>query len=346
MDYNIEQLKPYLFGLPWFGKEDYNLYRLPSSLHPKLSVDMQRLVKHTAGAVLRFHARTKMIAFELDRNPEPLFAGFSQVGQYGIDFYRDDHWMTNLMTRDHHQHVWVQCDESRVHEYAIYMPTYSPLEISTLALEAEYDGVPVDGPVLEPPTPFAVKGRVVVYGSSITQGAFASRSGLAYPARLGRMLDAEVVNLGFAGAGKGETEVANALADIPDVTLYIMDWGANLADLKEVNLIRDRYQYLVKQITSAHPTTPILFISPQTFLGESTDPNWAKSFKIIRETVKNNFDIARGKNVPCAYIDGREFITVNDMDCCVDGAHCNDLGFDRYIQAIVPVVKKLIKKID
>ncbi len=343
MEYSIEQLKPYLYGLPWFGKEDHHLYRLPSSLHPKLTVDMQRLAKHTAGAVLRFRTRTKMIAFELDRTPEPLFAGFSQVGQYGIDFYRDGHWMTNLMTRDHHQHVWVQCDETQVHEYAIYLPTYSPLEIITLALEAEYAGVPADGPALEPPTPFAVRGRVVVYGSSITQGAFASRSGLAYPARLGRLLDAEVINLGFAGAGKGEAVVADALANIPDVALYILDWGANLVDPKEVNLIRDRYPYLVKQVVALHPQAPLLFISPQTFLGESTDPNWAKSFKIIRDTVKKNYDATLAKGVPCEYIDGREFITVNDMDCCVDGAHCNDAGFDRYINSIVPVARRLLK---
>ena len=57
-------------------------------------------------------------------------------------------------------------------------------------------------------TPFRTAKPVVFYGTSITQGGCASRSGMSYQAILGRQLNLDFVNLGFSGNGKGEPVVA------------------------------------------------------------------------------------------------------------------------------------------
>ena len=62
----------------------------------------------------------------------------------------------------------------------------------------------------------ALDGPVVVYGTSITQGANASRPGMAYTNILSRRLNVEFVNLGFSGSGRGEPEVAEVIAGIPN----------------------------------------------------------------------------------------------------------------------------------
>ena len=61
MDYSTEKLAPYIFGLPWLGKEDFKLQRFPTSALPQLTEQMQRLSTHTAGGVIRFRARTEVI---------------------------------------------------------------------------------------------------------------------------------------------------------------------------------------------------------------------------------------------------------------------------------------------
>ena len=52
-------------------------------------------------------------------------------------------------------------------------------------------------------TPLAIRPDkpIVVYGTSIAQGACASRPGMAWPAILGRKLDHPLINLGFSGNG-------------------------------------------------------------------------------------------------------------------------------------------------
>ena len=61
-----------------------------------------------------------------------------------------------------------------------------------------------DATVGELAKPFAISKPLVFYGTSITQGGCASRSGMSYQAILGRMLNADFVNLGFSGNGLGE----------------------------------------------------------------------------------------------------------------------------------------------
>ena len=52
---------------------------------------------------------------------------------------------------------------------------------------------------------------IVFYGTSITQGASASRPGMAYPAIISRKLNVETMNFGFSGNGRFEESVGKAL---------------------------------------------------------------------------------------------------------------------------------------
>jgi hypothetical protein len=346
MEYSIEALRPYVFGLPWFGIEDNKLQRFPTSKLSSLPTAIQELALHPAGGMLRFITRTDLIAFETFRPKDPIRDRFSPLSQYGLDIYCDGRWWGCLICREGLQNQWIKGDPDKEHLYTIYFPTYTPLEIRTLILEGESpkfskEEFP-DGPILSAPPSFKNPGKIVVYGSSITQGANASRPGLAYPARIGRLFDCEVINLGFSGSGKGEHEISDMMASIPDVSLYIMDWGCNIWDPKDVCLIEERYKYMITRIRQFHPNVPIIYINTQTFQGEFTDPAMKKSFEFIRHTIRHNYEQDLTKNNPCAFIDGRDIIGPDDFDCTVDGAHCNDWGFTRYIDALKPVIKTFL----
>ncbi|WP_394803695.1 SGNH/GDSL hydrolase family protein [Niabella hibiscisoli] len=70
-----------------------------------------------------------------------------------------------------------------------------------------------------------------MYGTSIMQGACASRPGLAWTNILGRRLDAPLVNLGFSGNGRLEPELAHLLTEL-DARLFVLDCQPNLYDKK------------------------------------------------------------------------------------------------------------------
>src|SRR6185312_1958929 len=84
--------------------------------------------------------------------------------------------------------------------------------------------------------PFTPAKPVVFYGTSITQGGCASRSGMSYQAILGRQLNLDFVNLGFSGNGKGEPAVADMVAEI-DASAFVLDFAKNnptVESLREV----------------------------------------------------------------------------------------------------------------
>lgn len=66
------------------------------------------------------------------------------------------------------------------------------------------------------------KGKIIVYGSSITQGASASRPGLAYPSQLSRSSGYQFINMGLSGNGKMELPVAKMLSQI--MMLMLLFW--------------------------------------------------------------------------------------------------------------------------
>jgi lysophospholipase L1-like esterase len=286
------------------------------------------------------------MAFETFMDKSPLGEKFSPVSQYGLDIYCDGRWFGTLVCREGQHDQWIKIDPDNEHTYTVYFPIYSPLQLKTLILDGDPPKFPPeeypDGPVLYSAPPFQKPGKIVVYGSSITQGANASRAGLSYSSRLGRVFDLEVVNLGFSGSGKGEHEISDLMASIDDVSMYILDWGCNIWDPKEVGLFEERYAYMIQKIRERYPKVPIIYVNTQTFQGEFNDLEMKKSFEYIRNTIQSNYKKDHEAGFPCAFVEGREIIGPDDFDCTVDGAHCNDWGFTKYVDALVPVMKKFL----
>jgi hypothetical protein len=66
-------------------------------------------------------------------------------------------------------------------EYTINFPTYSSVSSLHIGLD--------ENATVEAPTPYKITKPVVFYGSSITQGACASRPGTAYESIVSRRFD-------------------------------------------------------------------------------------------------------------------------------------------------------------
>ena len=115
------------------------------------------------------------------------------------------------------------------------------------------------------PLPWSAGGRVVVYGTSITQDGCSSRPGMAITNILSRALNVEVINLGFSRNGRGEPDVIRIIADVPDPQLSVLDYEANSTEALQktlpdaIRILRDR-----------HSRVPILVVSRIAFAGDAT----------------------------------------------------------------------------
>ncbi len=334
MEYKTEDLQPYIRGLYWFGQEDYEITRFPASSFPRLRPDVAFLSTNPSGGRICFRAKTSGIGIELDYPPSRRYEKFSRCGQCGVDLYMDgEFYSTFIPLQDGYFINFVKVDPASEHEFTLYLPTYATVKLLSLDVE--------DGEIT-PPSPLAIPKPIVFYGSSITQGAYASRPGLAYPAIIGRRLNAEIINLGFSGNGKGEPEVADLIAQI-DASCFVMDWGANLMSPEEEGLMEERYRPLLRKVKNAHPKTPILLVGTQWVGSMPWEPRAQYFIGKIQAEIKAAYDEeVQAGNKLIDYIDGRTFVGPADADLTVDRAHVTDLGFYRYVEALVPRLKKFL----
>jgi lysophospholipase L1-like esterase len=109
-----------------------------------------------------------------------------------------------------------------------------------------------------PPQP-----RWLCYGDSIAEGWTASNPGRAWPAVAGRRYGLDVVNLGYAGAARGEMvsaeEIAGLPADVISLSYGTNCWTRIQHSAEQVGAGLDAFVDLVR---SGHPNTPIVVASP------------------------------------------------------------------------------------
>lgn len=120
----------------------------------------------------------------------------------------------------------------------------------------------VSGDVRPPRDDELPERRVLAYGTSITQGAFASHHGLSYAHQTARRLGADNINLGSGGSAFCENELADYLADRDDWDLALLSVSVNMIAVGfDAAEFRDRAGYLVDTVAGAHPDKPVAAVT-------------------------------------------------------------------------------------
>jgi hypothetical protein len=216
--------------------------------------------------------------------------------------------------------------ERKMRLITINMPSYAGIKTMKI-------GIAKDAKISHAPD-YTLEKPIVFYGSSITNGAAASRPGMTYEARLSRELDANYINLGFGGLCKGEPQMAEYISGL-DMSIFVMDYDHNA---KSVEYLASTHEPFFKTVRKNHPDMPIVLISRPNY-----SPDVAERFAVIKAT----YDNAKANGDENVYlIDGREFFGA-DNDLTVDGIHPTDLGFyfmaKRISDELRPIIAKLCK---
>jgi sugar phosphate isomerase/epimerase/lysophospholipase L1-like esterase len=322
-------------GLPWFSENDGELSRLPVKQKDIYRKPVWDLAQDPSGGRIRFRTNSTTLAIKLEYPHSPSMSNMHAFGQTGIDIYVDGNYRdTAIAGKDSkpgftQEHFFYRNQLRANHEITLYLPLYIPIKILGIGVDADAE--------IQDPKPFALSRPVVIYGTSITQGASASRSGMSYPAMLGRMFNIDFVNLGFSGNGIGEPEMARTVASL-DASCFVLDFAHNNPTLESLKQV---YGPFIETIRSKHPNTPILLISP---LYDAHD-FWSPNGKLdgmrawIRQVAAQR--VAAGdKNIQV--IEGNDLIGPSRGDALVDGAHINDLGMKWVAEGVAARVSEVL----
>jgi lysophospholipase L1-like esterase len=322
-------------GLPWYAENGGELFRLPAKLKDTYRQPVWELAQSPSGGRIRFRTNTSILAIRLEYPEPPSMKNMHAFGQTGVDLYADGVYRgTATADRDAKpgktsEYTYFK-DQPRIdREITLYLPLYMPVKVLGIGLDAEAH--------VQPAKPFAVSEPVVFYGTSITQGGCASRPGMSYQAILGRMLNLDFVNLGFSGNGKGEPELARAVASI-NASCFVLDFAQNNPTVDSLTQV---YAPFLEIIRSTHPETPVLLITPIYAAHESwsRDARLEDMRELIRQVAAKR--IAAGDR-HLEIIEGTDLLGPSRGDGLVDGTHPNDLGFQWMAEGLAGCIAKVL----
>lgn len=306
--------------------------RLPARAEGVVRDVVWDLSRHSAGLCVKFKTDAKEIqarwTLTLDRLA---MSHMPATGVSGLDLYIDTpnglRWAGSGRpeTLPDVEATLISGMEEGGKSCTVYLPLYNGVSHVEI-------GVP-DGASIVATERAPDRKTVVFYGTSITHGASASRTGTCHVARVGRELNCETINLGFAGNGMMEPEVADFLAELnPDI--FIVDCLPNMTG----ELVTERMAHLVKTVRAKHADTPILLVEDRTY----SDAHFVVSRRVRNETSRKAFQDVFAELVSDGVtglhcLEGATLLGA-DGDDTVDGSHPTDLGFkrqaDRFVEKI------------
>ena len=332
-----------------FGDTGKYFDRLPARAESRVRKPVWNLSRHSSGLSTRFktnspsvHVRYRLTSDQLAMPHMPA------TGASGVDLYARDqkpnpnggpilpgHWrwaavamprstdVTTELIRSSHALA-----ESASRDYLLYLPLYNGIESLEIgvAKTANFEGID--------PRP---QKPIVFYGTSIMQGACASRPGMSISSILGRRLDRPVINLGFSGNGTMETSLGEFLIEL-DPAIYVIDCLPNM----NAQQVRERCQPLVAQLRQHRPTTPILLVADRVNAGAWLRKGKESFHQGNRQALRAEYDrmVSKGWS-NLHYLDGKGLIGT-DGEATTDGSHPSDLGMVRYADAYEPVLRRLL----
>lgn len=313
--------------------------RLPSELQGVCREPVWYLGRHSAGLYVRFRSNSTSIHVRWESTFNNSMTHMTDTGTKGLDLYAlvDGQW----------RHVCSAQPQGKTSERKI-IANMDPVEREYMLYLSLYDGVKAleigvdEGAVLEQPavdSPSREK-PVVMYGTSILQGGCANRPGMAHTNIIGRRLDREVINLGFSGNALLDLEIAELMASVEEPGLFVLDYAPNAWDY----LIDEKGEQFFRIIRDAHPDVPVIFIEDVIFPHSIYDKNIHAEVTKKNNAQKRLFARLKKQGEKKIYYISADGMIGDDGEATVDGIHFTDLGAMRYVEHVLPVFRKALKR--
>ena len=330
-------------AFPIYGKvtdQTSALYeRLPLELKGVSRDPVWYLGTNSAGLFIRFRSNSTSIHVRWESTYDYAMTHMTDTGTKGLDLYAlvDGEWRhacsAQPQGKKSERKVIANMDPVE-REYMLYLSLYDGVTSLEIGVDkgATLDQPSVDRPSREKP--------IVMYGTSILQGGCANRPGMAHTNIISRRLDREVINLGFSGNALLDMEIAHLMASVEDPGLFVMDYVPN-ASAQAIDEVGEQFFRIVRD---AHPDVPVVFIEDVIFPFSTFDNLILEEVTTKNQAQKRLYEKLKKSGQKRIYYIGAEGMIGDDGEATVDGIHFTDLGMMRYVDHVLPTLKKALKK--
>lgn len=321
--FNIEQ-KP--FKIHGVFKENGSYLRMPEKIAKTVSENVYNLNKYTVGGRVRFVTDSSYIAIKTCQSIINRASRTTLISTMGFDLYVGNDFVKpfipHMDAKDGFESV-IDFPTNEKREITIHFPRAS-------SVEDMYVGIQKDA-VLEEATPYKNTKPIVFYGSSITHGGCASRTGMIYQNIISRRFNYDYINLGFSGNARGEQEMSDYIKNL-DMSLFVLDYDHNAPTPEH---LRETHERFYKTVREKNPYLPIILMSRPKF---ELNVEETERLEIIKTTFKNAVG-AGDKNI--YLLDNKDLTAICKNDGTIDGCHPTDFGFVSMAKALGDVIEKI-----
>ena len=328
-------------GRAWHNEQQRTYARLPLKAKNLVNKAVWNLSQQSAGLSIAFYSNSPEIKIKYTVTGGRSMAHMPATGVSGVDLYATDRngrsrWCaakyslgdTLVYTYDG---LTYEDASNKGYEYTLFLPLYNSFSFLEIGVKdnASISFIPVSE---EKP--------LVVYGTSIAQGACASRPGMAWINIINRTMEHPVVNLGFSGSGKLEKELFELLAET-DAKLYIIDCMPNMISPADTAVIAERILTGIKTLRTRNQA-PVLLVEHSGYMNEYTSDRAEASYKASNRQLRKAYNTLVQQE-PDIYYLTKEEIGLS-MDAMVEGVHPSDLGMQQYADSYVKKIREILKE--
>ncbi|GMI59648.1 hypothetical protein ScalyP_jg4015 [Parmales sp. scaly parma] len=207
--------------------------------------------------------------------------------------------------------------ERNMREWRIHLPTYNNI----VSLDI---GVDDDAKIHKSNSLKHSDNTVVWYGSSIAQGAVASRPGNIFTNIIRNKLNVDVINLGFSGSCHFDDFVAEEIVKIKGMTMLVVDCLPNMMPF--VEQVTEKTISFVQQVKSVVPDVKIV-LAEDTNKGSFWVNDEINEVQTeLRANMRAGFEQLKADGVTGLFYITADELYPTSTSPTTEGTHLSDLG--------------------
>ena len=320
-------------------------HRLPIGMKDKVRQPVWDLSENTAGEFIHFKTTATEIKVRYtlaSKNfsmPHMPATGVSGLDLFAMDSNGNWNWAPGKYSFGDtctyiFNNLLLAGNPNAVSDFYLYLPLYNSVRWLSIGVDENAKFY------------FAEKRKekpIVAYGTSIMQGAVASRPGLAWTNILGRNTDRTIINLGFSGNGRYEEPIFDVMAKA-DAGLYILDCMPNLTGGISAEEIKNRIIYGINKLRERSTTVPILLVEHAvgnaSFYMDTAKLNTYHRSSLVTAKI---FDDLKSSGIKNIYLLTDKEIGF-DINSTTEGLHPNDIGMMKYALAYEKKIREILNE--
>ena len=335
---------PNIQGRAWNKEIGKSFNRFPQRAQALLRKPVWELSTNSAGLYIEFYTDAPSITVRYLCSGGRSLPNLTTIAVSGLDLYTTDcngvtdwcacpaNYRFGGESTDTISYRYRELAYHNIHnkgnKYRLFLPLYNTVTFMEIGVpESSYFKF----------APLSIEKPILVYGTSIAQGASASRPAMAWSNILQRRTDWPFINLGFSGNALMDAAGYDLINEV-DAKMYILDCMPNMYRIHDS--IVSRTLAGVHKIR-AKCKTPILLVENDGYMYGKTHAPIENECNVTNAELKKAYQKLKEEGVENIFYLTKEEIGLTP-DSQTDGWHASDIGMELYANAYMKKIEEIL----